>query len=349
MHRDHLLRYESFVIRNEVNIDITHKCTLQCPNCARQTSEDWGGDMRKINAFGEEMSFDDFKKVADQFDLINFCGNLSDPIHHPLFDKFLGYLYENNKRAHIHVAASSPKESFFIKCFEANPDAVWDFGIDGLPKDSPIYRVNQDGEKLFRLMVKSRAILNSTPKWQWIIFKYNENDMDEGIRIAQEVGVNINFLQSSRWLDDDPLKPTSTENSIKAKRGNNIKELDPKCCDGPVIQNIKQLAINNRGELMPCCWFDTTKGRKDPIYKKLIAVSKINDHNSIEDILYSEVWQEFFEGLMNDKGARQCHKSCPKRGTSKETNITINTIHKPNGAIRVRDNISTRILKGEDE
>ena len=40
----------------------------------------------------------------------------------------------------------------YISAFKSNPKANWIFGIDGMPEESKQYRVNQDGEKLFKIM-----------------------------------------------------------------------------------------------------------------------------------------------------------------------------------------------------
>ena len=51
--------------------------------------------------------------------------------------------------------------SWYIKAFKANINARWIFGIDGLPNESHNYRVNQDGEKLFNVIVESKKVFNT--------------------------------------------------------------------------------------------------------------------------------------------------------------------------------------------
>ena len=65
-------------------------------------------------------------------------------------------MYKNGNDS-IHNASSAKSEEFYIKCFEAHPDAKWIFGIDGMPEESSMYRVNQDGEKLFKIMLNKRV------------------------------------------------------------------------------------------------------------------------------------------------------------------------------------------------
>ena len=101
-------------------------------------------------------------------------------------------------------ASSAKSKEWYIEAFKANPNAVWCFGIDGLPEESKIYRINQDGAKLFDIMVESKKYLIHKPVWQYIVFKYNENSIDAAIALAREVEVDFYFVKSSRWKNDLP-------------------------------------------------------------------------------------------------------------------------------------------------
>lgn len=96
-----------------------------------------------------------------------------------------------------------------------------------------------------------------------------------------------------------------------------MKILDPKCLD-----NRLQAAVNNRGELIPCCYCDTKVTWKDSKFQQLLKVSKISDYDSIEEIYLTKEWIEFKKDLENDKGPRACFNTCLKRnddGVRKET------------------------------
>ena len=60
----------------------------------------------------------------------------------------------------VHNAELKKSKAYFVKCFKANTDIYqWIFGIDGLFKESHMYRIKQDGEKLFNIMVESKKHL----------------------------------------------------------------------------------------------------------------------------------------------------------------------------------------------
>ena len=108
----------------------------------------------------------------------------------------------------VNTAASHRSMSWYMKAFNANKNAVWEFGIDGLPQDSHKYRINQNGEYLFDVM-NAGVELGNDIRWQYIIFKYNENDIPEAIDLAQRHKIPIHVNKSSRWSGpDDPYKPS---------------------------------------------------------------------------------------------------------------------------------------------
>ena len=93
--------------------------------------------------------------------------------------------------------------------------------------------------------------------------------------------------------------------------------LEPRCMPKHgSIEERMQAAITNRGELVPCCWIDQALARNEPVIQQMLKVSKINDHNSIEDILATKEWQEFARNLAEknmNKVLPVCIHHCQKR------------------------------------
>jgi len=188
-----------------LNIDITHRCALECPRCQRQTQFRDRGK----RVYGVDISLEDIKKLAAFYKCFDFCGQLSDPVHHPKFIEILAYLKSVNVKCYVHNASSAKSLDWYIKAWKANTSATWIFGIDGLPNESHKYRVNQDGEKLFKIMCESKKYLNTRSVWQYIIFNYNEDHLEEAKKMADEHDLFFIQKQSSRWLShDDPFMPS---------------------------------------------------------------------------------------------------------------------------------------------
>ena len=80
------------------------------------------------------------------------------------------------------------------------------------------------------------------------------------------------------------------------KETNGKPDLEPRC----MLQGNErrqQAAVTNRGHLIPCCWIDQTYELKHPTMQKILAVSKIDEVESIDEILLSEPWQKFAKDL----------------------------------------------------
>lgn len=65
---------------------------------------------------------------------------------------------------------------------------------------------------------------------------------------------------------------------------------------------------NNRGFLTPCCWADGPNEEED--WKEFYSEELNVSNNSIDEILTSDVWVNFFHNLSNGKKKRVCGIYC---------------------------------------
>jgi hypothetical protein len=89
----------------------------------------------------------------------------------------------------------------------------------------------------------------------------------------------------------------------------------PKCLSGK-----QQTAVNNRGELLPCCYCDEQWALKTPQLKRLTDVSKISEVEDIEEILFSKPWMKFEEDLRTENWPEIpeiCIHHCQERENTK--------------------------------
>ena len=195
--------------RNEtVTMDITNKCTLECPKCMRQWNRKKGIKAGGINS--KDISVENWKKLHTFFKGSSLCGQMSDPILYPHLEEILKHHWWCDLKCTIHTAAT-PKHitnGQYLRFFKANPKAKWIFGIDGLPEQSHKYRIGQDGVRLFELMLiaKNEGL---EVEWQYIVFSYNEDSIEEAMKIADANGIKLVLNISSRFKKKgyDPLRP----------------------------------------------------------------------------------------------------------------------------------------------
>jgi|TARA_Y100001951_G_C11243723_1_gene242102 hypothetical protein len=75
------------------------------------------------------------------------------------------------------------------------------------------------------------------------------------------------------------------------------------------------IAYSAEGYLIPCCWCDRTGGTSlkkreyQPFYE---ASLHIDNNESIEDILMSDTWLEFYNMLKHqpNEAPQHCHRKC---------------------------------------
>ena len=66
-------------------------------------------------------------------------------------------------------------------------------------------------------MIESKKYLKQTPVWQYIVFSYNEDHIEQAKKLAKENGVKFMLLRSSRWKGEvDPYRPRKEDMSFNA-------------------------------------------------------------------------------------------------------------------------------------
>lgn len=98
-------------------------------------------------------------------------------------------------------------------------------------------------------------------------------------------------------------------------------KLEPRCLSG------KGYGYSARGYLIPCCWLDpyeTVDGQYPTDYKDVAEVFlqehlKLSNVDTIDDIINSKEWEDFFETLIKDpdNAPRMCKKYCATKQSTK--------------------------------
>ena len=185
------------VKNRRLNIEGTPRCTLECFMCKRTTYF----KLHKTKVVpGNDLTPDELKRILKYWKgQITFSGQLSDPIFNKHFIELLKICKERNTVTRVNTAATGRKEGWYENAFLANPKAIWTFGIDGPPHLSHKYRVNQNGEFLFKMMLMAR-LMGIKTYWQYIIFSWNKKYMKECKELAERYGIEMFFIKSRRGM-----------------------------------------------------------------------------------------------------------------------------------------------------
>jgi MoaA/NifB/PqqE/SkfB family radical SAM enzyme len=176
------------------NLDISHRCIIRCPQCIRQKKESQDQIRRSF-----DLEEENFQKILDYYNNgITFCGQISDPIYHPNFLKFLKMCDGQGRAIRIATNGSGKSLEWWEEAFSyGKGENAWYFGVDGIDEKSELYRVGSDFKNVWEMMKLGKK-LGHTIVWQYIIFGHNESEVDEARKIAAQEGFNLLFVKTNR-------------------------------------------------------------------------------------------------------------------------------------------------------
>ena len=202
---DDYVKYQRFV---RPNIDTSHRCVFKCPQCIRQKTSSQEQIRRSF-----DLEEHNFKKILDYYaNGITFCGQISDPIYHPNFLKLLKMCHGQGKAVRIATVGSGKSDAWWDEAFSyGQGENAWYFGVDGIDRKSELYRVGSNFEDVWKRMKQGRD-LGHVIVWQYIIFGYNEHEIDRAIEIAKQEDFSLLLINTNRgFRSDNPLLRKSVD------------------------------------------------------------------------------------------------------------------------------------------
>ena len=92
-----------------------------------------------------------------------------------------------------------------------------------------------------------------------------------------------------------------------------IQNFQPKCIKPNTDAVGRDIAVSATGFILPCCWLDRPDSEIDEKAATLFNDKlHIDNNESIEDILMSDTWLEFYDMLEHqpNEAPKHCHKKC---------------------------------------
>ena len=214
-----------FYIKNQKlsspNMDLSHRCILRCPQCLRQKVE---GLPRIKRSF--DIGKPEFRKILNYYDnQITFCGQISDPIYHPDFLAFLEMMDGLGKGLRVATNGTNDKsgnmdDKWWEKAYSYGlGENCWYFGVDGLDEKSELYRIGSNFKQVWETM-KMGVAAGHPIVWQFIIFGYNEHEIEQAKEIAHKEGITLLLIKTNRGFD--PRSRNLRKNVQKAYENFNV-------------------------------------------------------------------------------------------------------------------------------
>lgn len=323
------------------HIEVSSKCTLRCPRCARTEVPD--------TLVNTELNLDFFKKnftaefVSRHVEKITFCGDDGDPIYAHDFIPIIRYLKSFKDIALVIVTNGSyKKDEWWVELSSALTDVdTVHFSLDGWDQESnEKYRVNSDWNSIVNGIKTLRNNSKCFMSWDAIAFKFNENKISHMKKLAKTYGFdNFQLTLSTKfgskyphYGSDDLLEPTNKKlissthrferkiynlskrikkeryletNKKHFKDVNLINDIKPICHIGN-----KGLFINSLGEFYPCCWVANRYSHNN-MWTTLGKKFNLNENNLI-DVVQDVFWNSEFT-----KDSYECSTKCSAQFVNK--------------------------------
>lgn len=317
------------------HIEISSKCTLACPRCARQEVP--------LGLVNTELDLDFFKKnfteefITNNVEKITFCGDDGDPIYAHDLIPVIEYIKSVKPVEIVIITNGSHKKIAWwtqLGNVLTDIDSVH-FSIDGFDNYSNnIYRVNSDYDSIIAGLKTLRATSRCTIVWAAIAFKFNEERIAVMQKFAEQLGVDRFQLTKSTkfgsiypsYGTNDNLEPSKKLISSTLRFERETVNFTNKPLTIPLINqklyqkfknhgNIvplcgignKGLYINSRGLLYPCCW---VANRYNHNNEWQTLAEKFNlKTRSIQEVLADPFWSGEFQTFRWQECQTKCNST----------------------------------------
>lgn len=202
------------VIPKAIEVEITTKCTLFCPMCARTLDPDEIFQKWKQ----QEMSVELFERFLSNLDknthLISFCSAFGDAIYHTKLEEIFKLCKQYDKSIDLYTNGSYRTKEWWetISNILTERDNIT-FSVDGLENSNKVYRVNSDWKSIITGMTVIGKNKLVHKKWKWILFKQNQHEVLDGYRLSKELGIDEFIIVNSGRCQDD-MMPTVDYNEL---------------------------------------------------------------------------------------------------------------------------------------
>ena len=317
------------------HIEISSKCTLKCPRCARQEVPD--------SLINTELDLEFFKRnftpefIVANVEKITFCGDDGDPVYAHDLIPVIEYIKSVRPVEIVIITNGSHKKiTWWIQLGQLldHNDSVH-FSVDGYDNDSNnLYRVNSDWDTIIAGLQTLRSTSDCQIVWAAIAFKFNEHKLDFMQNFAQRLGADrFQITKSTKFGSiypsygaNDPLEPTVKfmssshrfERTLVAftEKTTKIPEINIKLYNDVTIQNNikplceignKGLYIDARGRLFPCCWV-ANRYTHNSEWQTLAEQFNLH-HRTLTDVVADPFWEGEFKAFKWQECTQKCNKN----------------------------------------
>ena len=189
-----------------LQIELTNRCSLKCPYCPRLTDKPKKEDL-EIDVIRDVLLCKKWRSVND-------VGNYGDTIFYNPYHEFLKVLIDSNIELYtFHTAATGKGKkwwdetiSLYEKVIASGTKIKIYWGIDGLEDTSSKHRIGQSWDEI-TYALKRCVEVGCESVWHYIPMSFNEHQIDEAKKLAEDWGCQLKLNLSCRFYKGDPNMP----------------------------------------------------------------------------------------------------------------------------------------------
>lgn len=228
-------------------------CSLSCTFCPQADS--------RFDFSRQPLTLENFKKIIDYFEefvdtVLLF--NWGEPLMNPALPRMAAYASEKGMFTVVHSNLNLLTKDKAVALIEAGTGEIV-ASIDGASEET--YQAYRRGGSFRRaienlrmlLQARSERGLKERPRivWKFLVFRHNEHEMEKARRMAEEMGLPIDFKFA---VSDSRYSSTIPEYSCE-----NMKEKFLKHYGLPCEQLWRAPTIHADGTVLPCCMVSQSK------------------------------------------------------------------------------------------
>lgn len=321
---------------SKVEFELATSCNAWCLGCTRYDTTDRGLMKSPFVEFDKQVDLVVIDNILDQDMLaeeaeLMMCGTAGDPLAHTKFLEIVQLI--KNKRPDtwmpIHTNGGLKHPDYYKKIAKLTSSRdLMKFNVDGLADTNHIYRRNVSWTKIVDNMKAFNEHKNCVSEWQFIVFPWNEHQIDEARELSVELGFDRFQLREARESGETLQQQlAAAERGLidEVATGLPLYEADeqlPKYGFKDICFSVEGIFVNQNGIVHPCCgWADSIQ-RPGKVQDQILDYygesgwNDLNKHN-LTQIMEHKFWKELYDSLYNS-GKHPCSECIERCGVNRE-------------------------------
>lgn len=263
-------------------LQLTTRCNGKCPLCMRQRVPFKIKDMETAVV-----------KNLYPYKRVSFVGPLGDATLHPKIDEIIEIVKDKGSRIHILTNASTHNNQWWAnlaKQLEGRGDIdngrhSISFSLDGLKGTHEFYRgPNVKFENVIS-NIKSFIDAGGQAHCTTILFKHNEDEINEIENLAYSLGCLTHRIKISWKYNNKLLRPTKWKVKTRSEMANERQGKKHKfICD---FFDRKAVSIDMLGRIHPCCRFSQQFLTQEIVNDIKLFIVFAKDQSKLHDLKYA--------------------------------------------------------------